>query len=58
MKLEAGKLCLADKSSVVIERYTDPKKITPPALKEVPRTGAIQDAIKQSVSRTQKKDAA
>ncbi|KAJ8332144.1 hypothetical protein SKAU_G00428720 [Synaphobranchus kaupii] len=58
MKLEAGKLCLAGKSSIVIEHYTGPKKMTPPALKEVPRTGAIQDAIKQSVSRAQKKDAA
>ncbi|KAJ8349304.1 hypothetical protein SKAU_G00244340 [Synaphobranchus kaupii] len=58
MKLEAGKLCLAGKSSIVIEHYTGPKKMTPPALKEVPRTDAIQDAIKQSVSRAQKKDAA
>ncbi len=57
-KLEAGKLCLADKRSFVIEHYIGPKKMTPPALKEVPRIGAIQDAIKQSVSRAQKKDAA
>lgn len=32
--------------------------MTPPALKEVPRTDAFQDAIRQSVSRAQKKDSA
>lgn len=57
-KLKAGKLCLAHKCSLVIEHYTGPKTMTPPALKEVPRTDAIQDAIKQSVSRAQKKDTA
>ena len=57
-KLEAGKLRLAHKSSFVIEHYTGPKKLTPPALNEVPRTEAIQDVTAQSVSRAQKKDAA
>lgn len=57
-KHEAGKLCLADKSSFVMEHYTGPKKMTPPALNKVPRTDAIQDAIKRSVSRAQKKDTA
>ena len=57
-KLEAGKLRLAHKSSFVIRHYTGPKKMTPPALKEVPRTDAIQDITVQSVSRAQNKDAA
>lgn len=57
-EIEAGKLSLAHKSSFVIEHYTGPKKVTPPALKEVPRTDAVQDATRQGVSKAQKKDVA
>ena len=56
-KLEAGKLSLAHKSSSVIKHYTGPKKMAPPALKEVRKADAIQDVTAQSVSRAQKKDA-
>ena len=56
-KLEAGKLSLAHKSSSVIKHYTGPKKMAPPALKEVQKADAIQDVTAQSVSRAQKKDA-
>ena len=55
-KIEAGKLCLADKSTFVIECYTGPKKLTSPALKELQRTPAIQNDIADSVSRAQRRD--
>lgn len=53
-----GKPFLADKSIFVIEHCTGTKKTTPSTLKEVPRTDAIQEAMKQRVWRAQKKDAA
>lgn len=56
-KIEAGKLCLADKSGFLFEHYTGPRKISPPKLAEVPRTLAVQNSIKDSVSRAQTRDA-
>jgi len=57
-KLQAEKFCQVANSSLIIEHYTGPKKLTPPALKEVPRTATVQESIQERVSGAQRRDAA
>lgn len=57
-KLQPEKFCPVANCNLAIEHYTGPKKLTPPALKEVPRTATVQERIQERISKAQRRDAA